>query len=124
MEHLFVGVWAVEVHEPGKPHVERVTYACNADGVVAIAAATYAAHGVWVATGERSGSVTALLPVPPGEGFSGWLTMQATVEVAADGRTFEMDATVYRPTPNGATTQRPARLVAERLTIGGHQQRA
>jgi len=108
MEYPRIGVWAVEVRAPRKPHVERVSYACTADGVVPIAAATYSAHGVWVATSGRGGSVTALPPVPPGEGFSAWLTMQATVEVAADGRTFEMNATVYRPTPSGTSTQRPA----------------
>lgn len=67
MEYPRIGVWAVEVRAPRKPHVERVSYACTADGVVPIAAATYSAHGVWVATSGRGGSVTALPPVPPGE---------------------------------------------------------
>ena len=116
MEHPLIGVWSVEVREAGRPLVERVTHAYHADGVISVAAATYAAHGVWAPTGERGATLAALLPVPPGEGFSGWLTLQASVEVAGDGSTFRMDAILYRPTPSGVSTQHSATLVAKRFT--------
>lgn len=124
MEHPLIGVWSVEVREAGRPHVERVTHAYHADGVVSVAAATYAAHGAWAATGERSATLAALLPIPPGEGFSGWLTLHARVEVTGDGSTFQMDATLYRPTPSGASTQHSATLVAKRFTVDAQTQGA
>ena len=116
MEHPLIGVWSVEVREAGKPHVERVTHAYHPDGLMSIAAATYAAQGAWAATGERSATVAALLPIPPGEGFSGWLTLQASVQVADDDGAFQMDATVDRPTPSGVAAQHSATLVAKRFT--------
>lgn len=115
--HPLVGVWSAEAHEVGRPHAERVTYAFHADGTLAVAASTYAANGSWSASGEWSADVAALLPVPPGEGFSGWLTLRATVQVAADGDSFRMDAMVYRPTPSGTSSQHPATLVGKRFAV-------
>ena len=115
--HPLVGVWSAEARVVGRPHAEPVTYAFHADGTLAVAASTYAANGSWSASGERSADVAALLPIPPGEGFSGWLTLRATVEVAADRGSFQMDAMVHRPTPSGTSSQHPATLVGRRFTV-------
>ncbi len=117
MEHPLIGVWSVEIHEAGKPHVAHVTHTYHADGSMAIAASTSAAHGVWIATGERGATISALLPIPPGEGFSGWFTMRGTAQVADDGDAFGMDAVVSRPTPSGIPAEHPTTLVAKRFTV-------
>ena len=117
MGHPLIGVWSVEIHEVGKPHVERATHTFHADGSMAIAASTYAAHGVWATTDERSATVAALLPIPPGEGFSGWFSMHARVQVSDDGGVFQMDAVVSRPTPSGIPAERPATIAGRRFTV-------
>lgn len=117
MGHPLVGVWSVEVKETGKPHAERVTHAYHESGVVTVAASTYAAHGVWSPTTPSGADVAALLPIPPGEGFSGWLTLRGSAQVTDDGGSFQMDATVYRPTPSGTSSQHPATLVGKRFTV-------
>ena len=117
MEHPLIGVWTVEIHEPGKPHPRRVTHAYHPDGTMAIVASTYTANGVWAPTGERSAKLSALVPIPPGEGFDGWFTVRATTQVADDGEAFQTQAVVSRPTPSGATTEHPATLVAKRFTL-------
>jgi len=117
MEHPLIGVWSVEIHEAGKPYVAQATHTYHADGTMAIATAKYAAHGAWVATGERTAKLAALLPIPPGEGFSGWFSMRANIEVASAGDTFRMDAVVSRPTPSGIPAEHPATVTATRFMV-------
>lgn len=115
--HPLIGVWTVEIAEAGKPHVERATHTYHPDGSMAIAAAAYAAHGAWTANGDHSAAVAALLPIPPGGGFSGFFDMRANVQVADDGRTFQMSAAISRPTPSGVPAQRQATVTGRRFTV-------
>ena len=118
MGHPLVGVWSVEISWADRPHLEHATHTYHPEGSMAIAASTYAAHGAWTATGERSAEVAALMPIPPGGGVSGWLDMHANVQVSDDGNAFRMDAVVARPTPSGVPSERQATISGRRFAVG------
>ena len=115
MSHPIVGVWTVEARETGRPRVERATYACHADGILSFAGTTYSAHGTWTPTGPTTVAIGVLLPTPEGEGFDGWMTMRATLELTADAAGFGAQAMLLRPTPSGTPVERSLALVGRRV---------
>jgi len=114
VEHPLIGVWTIEIGLEGRPRREFATSAYHQDGSMTLTTSGYAAHGVWVATGDRAARIRAVAPLGPAEGQAGWQTLEAELEVSQDGATVSLRGVYSRPTPSG---------VATRITISGSGER-
>lgn len=117
MNHPIVGVWAVELKYEGRPLTDRGTLLFHEAGTMSLAFTGYAAHAVWVSTGEQAVHVTGVRPVGPNEGFVGWHTFNADATVADDGTTLTMQASETRPRPDGSLVEQRATITGTRLTV-------
>jgi hypothetical protein len=114
VEHPLIGVWMIEIALEGRPRREFATSAYHEDGSMTLTTSGYAAHGVWVATGDRAARIRAMAPLGPAEGQVGWQTLEAELEVSQDGATVSLRGVYLRPTPSGVET---------RITISGSGER-
>ena len=117
MDHLIVGVWAVESKHLDRPRTDRGTFLFHADGTASIAFSEYAAHAVWLATGEHDATIAGTRPVGPDEGFVGWLTLKALAAISDDGMGISMQAIQSRPRPDGTLAEQRATITGRRLLV-------
>jgi hypothetical protein len=69
--------------------------------------------GTWQSTGDRTADFTVRGLATPGQPASGIEIARASIEVAADGTTATVTATVELPTPDGGTTGQLGPVVAD-----------
>jgi hypothetical protein len=112
-EHPVIGTWAAVPPASG-----FVLF--GADGsVVGMDPNGGTVFGNWQSTGDRTADFTVRGLATPGQPSSGILTARASIEVAEDGTTATVTATVESSTPDGGTTGQLGPISAEltRLTV-------